>query len=354
VKNVTLPRAMILREAESKRVQLVLERSPEGRRFQVFAHGAAKAADAPWALHGLGELVMPEDEAIASPARVRLDAVQARCASVVAPAAFYAAMEQHGVTLGPACRWLEAVWSGEGEALGEIRLPREGEQDPRVVLDLGAMDAAFQVLGALLPPDAPRDFVFSSLERIDHFGAGPRGRLWVHAVRKADGDEPDTLVGDLTIFDDDGRVVAAVRRARLQRVQLEAPTASETTSAHEAPSNALGELLLASDPEAHLLGMLKAELAACLRVGEDEIDLDAELAPQIDSLIAAELNAHVERGLGVRLPVAALFDGSTLRDVATRLLAEVSPSEDLLTEMLDALEHLSDDEAEQRVAEASL
>ena len=354
VKNVTLPRAMILREAESRRVQLVLERSPEGRRFQVFAHGGAKTADAPWALHGLGELVMPEDEAIAEPARVRLDAVRTRCATAVAAVAFYAAMEQHGVTLGPACRWLEAVWRGEGEALGEIRLPREGEHDPRVVLDLGAMDAAFQVLGALLPPDAPRDFVFSSLERIDHFGAGPRGRLWVHAVR-ADGEtEPDALVGDLTIFDDDGRVVAAVRRARLQRVQLDAPAAGETSAAPETSSNALTELLLAPDPEAYLHDFLKTELAACLRVAEDEIDLDAELAPQIDSLIAAELNVHVERSLGVRLPVAALFDGSTLRDVTTRLLAEVSPSEDLLAEMLDALESLTDDEAETRVAEASL
>jgi acyl transferase domain-containing protein len=354
VKNVTLPRAMILRKAESKRVQLVLERSPEGRRFQVFAHTPAKTADTPWVVHGLGELVMPEDEAIAAPAKVRLDAVRARCANAVAPATFYAAMEQHGVTLGPACRWLEAVWRGEGEALGEIRLPRDGEHDPRVVLDLGAMDAAFQVLGALLPPDAPRDFVFSSLERIDHFGAGPRGRLWVHAVRATGEPEPDSLVGDLTIFDDEGRVVAAVQRARLQRVQLDAPAAGEVSATPETSSSALAELLLAPDPEAYLGDFLKAELAACLRVSEDEIDIDAELAPQIDSLIAAELNAHVERSLGVRLPVAALFDGSTLRDVTTRLLAEVSPSEDLLTEMLDALEHLTDDEAETRVAEASL
>ncbi len=353
VKAVTLPRAMILRDAETRRVQLVLERSPE-RRFQVFAHGAAKGADAPWAVHALGELVMPEDEAVTPPAKIALDAVRDRCITTVAPEVFYAAMESHGVTLGPACRWLEAVWRGKGEALGEIRPPRDDEQDSRIVLDLGAMDAAFQVLGALLPPGAPRDFVFSSLDRIDYFGAGPRGRLWVHAVR-ADGEvEPDTLVGGLTIFDDDGRVVAAVQRARLQRVQLDAPPANEASSERETSSNALADLLLAPDPEAHLRDFLKAELAACLRVAEDEIDVDAELAPQIDSLIAAELNGQVERSLGVRLPVAALFDGSTLRDVTTRLLAEVSPPDDLLTEMLDALEQLTDDEAETRVAEASL
>jgi hypothetical protein len=270
----------------------------------------------------------------------------------VTPAAFYEAMERHGVSLGPACRWLEGLWRGEGEALGQIRLARDGELDARAVLHLGAMDAAFQVLGALLPDHAPRDFVFSSLERLDDFGGERSGRLWVHAVRGTCDVDAGELVGDLTIFDDTGHVFTAVRGARLQRVQVDVMPAEQAAAQEGLPRIALAEVLMAPDPVAHLCGYLTAELAFSLRLSEGDIDVHAALAPQIDSLIAAELNGRVERNLGVRPPLAALFDGSTLLEVAGFLFAELRPTDDLLSEMLDELDGMSDEEAMARLAEA--
>ncbi len=229
---------MILREAESKRVQLVLERSSEGRRFQVFAHKPAKTADTPWMLHGLGELVMPEDEAIASPARVKLDAVQARC--------FRRWSRRRSSTR----RWSSTASPWVGLPLARNRVARRGgagreppatrgERDPRVVLDARRDGRGLPGPGALLPTDAPRDFVFSSLPGGSTTSALGRAAVFaVHAVQATEEAEPDTRIGDLTITDGDRRVVAAVRRACLQRVQLDAPTANAAPARVEAPSSA--------------------------------------------------------------------------------------------------------------------
>ncbi len=183
---------------------------------------------------------------------------------------------------------------------------------------------------------------------------GDCGRLWVHAVLQRYDAAAGELDGDLTIFGEDGRVVVAVRRARLQRVHLDAPAVEAVRKG--GPCLAAAELIGAPDAEARLLDYLKAELAFSLQLPQDEIDPGAQLAPQIDSLIAAELNLRVERNLGVRLPVAALFDGCSLADVARLLLAEIRPPEvdhDLLARMLDELDLLSEDEAKTRVASLS-
>ncbi|OAN67114.1 type I polyketide synthase [Sphingomonas sp. TDK1] len=320
---VTLPRALILREGETKPLQIILDPLDAGdHRFRIFSQAAEG-----WLLHAEGQVGTPHP-APPPPRPVGREALRNRCTHHLAPDAFYATMEQHGAALGPLCRRLADVRRGSGEAVADIRPPRPGERDPRTVFDMGAIDAAVQLLAALLPDDAPTDCVLTGLDRIEIGSPPPAdGVLWAHARRQDYDRATGTLRGDVQLFDGAGSIVAAITGARLDRLQ---PQAVEPVGASDAVGLARPTLsvLLGDDAEAARAAMLEylgTVVAGSLQLEAGAVDTDAPLAAQLDSLIAVELNARIERDLGVRLPVAAFFDGGSLRDLADMVCAELRP-----------------------------
>jgi myxalamid-type polyketide synthase MxaB len=368
LKDVAVLRPLILREDESRPVHLVLSIPKEGAAaFEIHSLSTTRdgqsAGNGSWLLHAQGSVTLAgQGEPAAAADPIRLDDARARCTDEISRGEFYAAMEQHGVSLGPACRWLDRLWRGESEALGRIRAERPNELDRRYVLNLGAIDACFQLLGALLPPGSPSDYVLSGLES---FRCWPQDKpldLWAHARLVAHDETAGTLTAHVNVFDQAGHIVAAIDNAQLQRVGLAAvgpqtQYRGEPITIVRGPRLSIDDLLAAPPERAPelLVEYLTAMLAQSLGVAVSEINGDTPLAAQIDSLVAVEMKTQIERDLDLAVPVAAFFDGNSIRELAGTLCAELktfaaAASGDEMEDLLGEIERMSDDEAQARAA----
>jgi len=210
VTGVELRRALFLSD-EKHVVQLVI--TPEtasGGAFEI----ASRAGDDPqgaWTVHVAGRV---ERVLVPRPA-ADLDHVleiRARCSEIVTDDELHHALDAQGMHFGPCFRGLERLWRGDGEALGEIGVPRALAPDLEGYrFHPALLDACARVLLATTP--AVRAFMPISLERV-HVHAPAEGRLWSHAVRVAE--DRGGLHGDIRVFSEAGELVAEILGARLR------------------------------------------------------------------------------------------------------------------------------------------
>ena len=138
------------------------------------------------------------------PAAVDRAAIDRRCRE--AATGIYDRLAEMSIDLGPRFRWIERLQRGPGEALAQLRRP-EGLRDLDAPIHPTLLDACFQTLSGAAPLQVRDTFAPFAVERLRIFGA-PGEHLWCHA-RLRDG-LGETMVGDLTLFTDDGRCVAEI------------------------------------------------------------------------------------------------------------------------------------------------
>lgn len=118
-----------------------------------------------------------------------------------------------------------------------------------------------------------------------------------------------------------------------------------------APDDGRGEAVQLT--EAAILRLLTAHLAEVMRLHASELDPDRPARDyDIDSVALVEVKNRIESDLGVAVPITALSDGASLRDIACRLTAATRPGP-TPEEARAALEHfdqLPDDEVERLLA----
>jgi acyl transferase domain-containing protein/NADPH:quinone reductase-like Zn-dependent oxidoreductase/NADP-dependent 3-hydroxy acid dehydrogenase YdfG len=195
-------------EQPSRSLQLILaeaDGSP-GRRFEIFSRATGTEG---WTIHAEGRAGVG-----AAPAeRTRIDP-DALTAGLVAedPTAFYRSKAEDGVRLGPSFRTLEALWSGDGEAAGEVVLPesvdRRGADVHPVLLDGCLQVVATARKRAELEDDGA--YLVFGCDRFWLAGAMP-DRVFCHASLRrpaeaaTSGDGPlEVISGDLRIYAADG------------------------------------------------------------------------------------------------------------------------------------------------------
>ena len=129
------------------------------------------------------------------------------------------ALPRAGLEYGPAFRGIEAVWSGDGEAVGNLSLPAAAGDATGYRLHPALLDAGFQVLGAAYGRHDSGDDVYmpTHLKRLTVRGAVGR-RAWAHAVVQAAPGKAASLSGAIRLFDEAGRLVADVEGLELRRV----------------------------------------------------------------------------------------------------------------------------------------
>ena len=251
----------------SRTVQVVVGRADgtPSRSVEVFSRSGE--AD-PWSLHA--EARIDADASRSAPA-VDLEALKAglRARSMTA---FYGALAEAGVEYGRAFRGVEAVWSGEREAVGEVMLPPEAE---RGGLDLhpAQLDGCFQVLAAVeqvsrsdgatyLPFGCDLLWLAGTLpERVvchvrlqeppSENGAGRRPGAAADQCGSTAGIAPEVLTADLAIYDGDGIPVGGVAGFAVKRA-----TRTALLSAVEGVGDLLYEVIWRNRP--HRGGLLPA------------------------------------------------------------------------------------------------
>ncbi|MBU2533017.1 MAG: acyl carrier protein, partial [Alphaproteobacteria bacterium] len=86
-----------------------------------------------------------------------------------------------------------------------------------------------------------------------------------------------------------------------------------------------------------LADFLAHEVAAIFRMPVEDISLKRSLADiGMDSLMGLELRMAAQRGLGIDIPIVSISDGTTINDIAGRVLARLRRgAEDNDTSSLD-------------------
>ena len=188
-----------------KKMQVVLDPSEGGssRQVQIFSRGSEDE----WTLHIEGRVSTGVAE---TSGQVDLNALTAQLSPADVPA-YYRRQSDTGIDLGPFFRTLGAVWSGPGQALGEVVLPETLGRNELDVHPL-VMDGCFQVVGvARNMTGAPGEATYLPFGW-ERFWLNRRlpDRVFCHvlmnepASASGSGDQPEVLSGEIRIYDSNG------------------------------------------------------------------------------------------------------------------------------------------------------
>lgn len=183
------------------------------------------------------------------------------------------------------------------------------------VLACGWEDEGQPRTAVLLEPRLPIS-EFDPAELVQEVRAAIRADhgITVEVGLTARGQLPKTSSGKL-------RRLEAMRRLRAGELRL--LFASDSLQGWLAPDQ--GASPAASEPReepdhAEVLAQMRTQLAELVERPAEEIDVDAPLGNQdFDSLAAAEMGAEIEDSFGVTVPMAVLFEGVSLSQLAGRV-----------------------------------
>ncbi|MCM3904759.1 MAG: type I polyketide synthase [Pyrinomonadaceae bacterium] len=258
IEEIEFEKALLIPERSTLRLQLVATRDELQQisfRFlsQLPDHcGPQQEAT----LHARGKM----RNGCAEPARVddeaALEVVRRRCAQTVSGTEFYEALAQRGLQYGHSFQGVEQLWRGEQEAVARLEPTDTVKAQARdYLLHPALLDVCFQILASTLPgqlnganSDTSETYLPVGIDRIRLLDNPHSGR-WGHAqlgnqavVVNGDrgsqagsppgvvGNGKATVAGDVSLFDEDGNLVAAIEGLRAQKVQGALPRANEDES----------------------------------------------------------------------------------------------------------------------------
>lgn len=237
IEDVLFPAALVVPEAGSRTVQLVLtpretndaHRSVEpAAKFQLISFDSTVPLDKP-ATHAIGRVTAGSiaAETASQPKHISLDALRARCQDALSVDELYQRSALQQVVLGPRFRWLRDFWRGEGEAVGNLQKPIEIDSIAGYGLHPGLLDACFQVTSATLEDkqgddaQAQETLLPFAVEAVHLYQRAGGSEWWCHAQQTA------ALKWDIQLLDVAGQVVASIigfqlRAAKAEDVQIRA------------------------------------------------------------------------------------------------------------------------------------
>jgi acyl transferase domain-containing protein/acyl carrier protein len=255
LEQLSFKKLLALPEEGEQRVQLAMAPELDGRfGFQIYSQESSADpttnGNGNWTLHASGHLRLASgaEAATEAPAAEPLTAIQARCPVLHSGQEHYQIQIQHGLQYGPSFQGVDQVWLGEGEALGRlVTPPAVAAQAGRYQLHPALLDSCLQVMSAAsqsvssqLGLDDSSPYLPVEMAAIRCWNR-PGTELWAHArLRLSDtaafssatnGDHgpAESLLCDLTLFQDNGELVAEVRGLRTQRLpRQESGSESET------------------------------------------------------------------------------------------------------------------------------
>jgi thioesterase domain-containing protein len=387
ISNLTFINPLRVTDGEQREVRIRLSRNGRGYQLGVTSR---PGVDGEWLDHAEGKVSFADKPALAEP--YPLEAVLARCSQQrisYAPGEQFTQQEEH-LLFGPRWKVLRDVYFGQREALALLALPEDFAGDLEM----------YQVHPALL--DLATGFGLPLTEGYDQFPSlyvpfsygrvcilhPLPGRLYSHARYK--GQQNETTAFDITLIDEDGRVLVEIEDFMMKRVhnpqslQAGKPRRHADSSAPERPSlldiglsegirPAEGvqvlERILSSDyaPQVVATSLSLDALAGLISrnvdvqsegmkftrpaVGTEYLEPRDELEATLvriwenalgiapvgvhdnffelggQSLIAIRLLSQFRKELGVDLPMVTFFEAPTAAQCAERIRAEMGDAQ---------------------------
>ncbi|HEV2521761.1 MAG TPA: SDR family NAD(P)-dependent oxidoreductase [Candidatus Acidoferrales bacterium] len=239
ISSVVFQEALLLPAAETRSLQLVASPASGGSAsFQIYSSGSNPESSnehAAWTLHASGDMRMEATESAGSAeAACNLEEIQARCLRRKTSAELYGSLRSAGLEYGPGFRGVEQLWCGEGEALGEVRLPAAanagrpaGGKSDGVWIHPALLDSCFHVLGAALPENSngsgrKRTYLPVGVASL-RFIAIPDSRVFSHCVVRPGANlSAEFLEANIRLLDEKGRLLCELLGFRVKQVASEA------------------------------------------------------------------------------------------------------------------------------------
>ena len=185
VEDLSIHTALVVRDDGPTTLQAIVS-EVEGRSvlrvFSSTSDGSDAGTDAGWTMHAEATLVRHAEHAEAVPNAAASPMTLG--GESLAPADFYARLDEKGLALGPAFRGLQEIHYRAGEAYARISVPEIVGHDPAYVVNPVLLDNAIQIIGAALSTTED-SFVPVSIQRVQaHRSAGTAawGRTVVRQV----------------------------------------------------------------------------------------------------------------------------------------------------------------------------
>ena len=212
--------AMIFREDEVRTVQVVIAPASESTRaLRIYSKTDTEDGASSWKLHASAHVIQAS-----SPAKpeMELDEIRRRCTRPAPAGSLYSSFAKLGINLGSRFQGNVGLWCGTGEALAQIEVPPSTAKEAKHYCFHPAwLDNCLQTLAGALgiheDGQDPSVFLPIAFESIE-VSEPPSGRLWAHAtLTSSAGAETDAITGNITVYNDDERVVAKLSGVALKR-----------------------------------------------------------------------------------------------------------------------------------------
>jgi acyl transferase domain-containing protein/NAD(P)-dependent dehydrogenase (short-subunit alcohol dehydrogenase family)/acyl carrier protein len=228
LESLVIDQALVVRDEERLVLQSGFKSSgPDGGSFQLFSR-LSKVIGSPWTLHASGSLRIAPSSVFCSSESSEarsLDLARTHCGEPLDVESHYQAMQKRGIGFGPLYRGIEALWRGTRSGLARMRIPEQVNDSlathsvrPEV------LDACLQAVAPALPDDLdrsgyPHTYLPVAIEQLLLSGDLSSARWSFARLRDQTEATGETLLADIWIFDDAGRIAGAVRGLRLQRTE---------------------------------------------------------------------------------------------------------------------------------------
>ncbi len=367
VKQLFISQALSFLERDKITIQLIL--TPENQEeisFQIFSQELTDSK-VEWILHASGKIIQENSikDSITSDDLASFEQIKNEYKSEISADNFYQMVKKRGVNLGNSCQCLEKIWHKDGESIGIIK--RNVEIERKYLLPLGAIDAWIQLLSIHFL-ESTKIYLIVGLESFQYYGFSKENldeltsennqtlksnQLWgrvklKHQKNNENNKEnyPETILANLWLFDNTGKLVAEIIDAHLKPVSFE--TLRQTTNG-KSPEKGLKTFAstkisiskedILNTPAEKRLEMVEQYiiegLANSLQILPNKIQSQQLLTTILDSLMAMELKNRIETDLKLSVPVSKFFEEQTITQLASDLLTQ------LALEKASLLEHQS-------------
>jgi acyl carrier protein len=375
INQLLLLRPLVVSEGSTRTVRLVvIAQEEDSASFQFLSAPEEENIAPSWILQVSGKVqISKANETLLTTEIPSVEELQERCRKRSYGAEFYTRSWEVGYTLGSSFRWIGPIWEGEQEALCQMHQPELPDTLSSYLLYPGLIDSCFQLLGhcwASKDPDISKGeyilipFSISSFQL--HRNPG-EGQLWCWIRMKTlDGSKLSKLIGDITLFDGDGRVIAEIygcefRKASRNTLLLSLQTEIGLDSSllpgdfSKEPTALIQQLRITKPRERRtfLVNHVCALVAQVLGL-DPMVPLDIQQGffdLGIDSISSVALSGQLQTSLGQPLSATLAFDYPTVDTLVDYLIQEVLPTEFVTLsapeqgiDAVDALEELSQDE----------
>jgi len=196
IEDIEIAEPMMSRATAPRSAQLVLKPDNAGFGFEVFSQARNEPGKRTWARHGTGRVLTGSTATPNRTARLDVEAIRARCKRERSGAEYYGDLAQQGFSYGPLFNGIQSVRFGDGEVIGEVRLPSALEAEVSAYqFHPALLDACLQVVLGLAPQG--RTFLPLRIERVEL--REWQRHLVVHAVARTTPPDARALTCDVRI-----------------------------------------------------------------------------------------------------------------------------------------------------------